>query len=145
MMQPRISSFPMVEDHLLQINSSILPKRCLTTINMVMKDGKKSVAEKIVESLTPWVKRRKKTDPSLPAETAWKLYRLGYPTCCWCSHLFVWEEPPQVPMPISTDRQPSLALKWIVSMLESSERSMAERLAAELFHPKVKGIDQEEG
>ena len=140
MMQPHISSSHMVEDHLLQqLQLQHSPQEVSDKlVNMVMKDGKKSVAEKIVMGSLTLMGQETQEDGSkvYQPRTAWKTLLTGVsnvlPTVETRS-VRLGGTNHQVPMPISTDRQLSLALKWIVKHARKrSERSMVERLAAEL-------------
>ena len=141
MMQQHISSsHHMVEESVLQqLQLQHAPDEVANKlVNMVMKDGKKSVAEKIVMGSLTLMGKETQEDGSevFQPRTAWKTLLTGVsnvlPTVETRS-VRLGGTNHQVPMPISTDRQLSLALKWIVKHARKrSERSMKERLAAEL-------------
>ena len=141
MMQQHISSsHHMVEESVLQqLQLQHAPDEVANKlVNMVMKDGKKSVAEKIVMGSLTLMGKETQEDGSevFQPRAAWKTLLTGVsnvlPTVETRS-VRLGGTNHQVPMPISTDRQLSLALKWIVKHARKrSERSMKERLAAEL-------------
>ncbi len=98
-------------------------------INNVMKDGKKSMAERIVYNALEIVKKKTKKDPLEVFETALekvrplvevKPRRVGGATY-------------QVPIEVEKDRGEKVALKWIVrAARERAGKSMIEKLAAEI-------------
>ncbi len=100
-------------------------------INCVMKDGKKSIAEKIVyEAMDILDKRVPDEEPLKVFETAIenvkpmievRSKRVGGATY-------------QVPMPVSPQRQQALAFRWILAAArEKKGKPMSQRLAAELL------------
>ncbi len=99
-------------------------------INKVMKDGKKSLAERIVYGAFDQVKRRTGREPVEVLEQALKNVmpvlevrprRVGGATY-------------QVPLEVRPERRVSLGLRWIVEYArERKDRTMAERLAGELL------------
>lgn len=99
-------------------------------INKVMKNGKKSLAERIVYAAFDQVKRRTGREPVEVLEQALKNVmpvlevrprRVGGATY-------------QVPLEVRPERRVSLGLRWIVEYArERKDRTMAERLAAELL------------
>jgi len=99
-------------------------------INKVMLKGKKGVAEKIVYKAFDIIESRTKQEPLSTFKTSLenikpiievKSRRVGGATY-------------QVPMEVRSDRRTSLALRWLISYsLQRSEKTMAERLAAELL------------
>ena len=98
-------------------------------MNVVMLNGKKSVAEKIVYGALDRVAERTKKDPMEIFEGALdniapmvevKSRRVGGATY-------------QVPVEVKANRQMALAMRWLVDAARSrSEKSMGERLAGEL-------------
>lgn len=99
-------------------------------INMVMVDGKKSVAEGILYGALDTVAEKKGGDPMEALETALenvrpvvevKSRRVGGATY-------------QVPVEVRPVRRDSLAMRWIIEAARKrSEKSMAQRLAGELL------------
>jgi small subunit ribosomal protein S7 len=99
-------------------------------INMVMVDGKKSVAERIMYGALDQVAERKNADPMEILETALenvrpvvevKSRRVGGATY-------------QVPVEVRPVRRNTLAMRWLIDAARSrSEKSMAMRLAGELL------------
>ena len=98
--------------------------------NVVMKDGKKSTAEHIVYGAFDVIGNRYKEDPievfrkavdTVKPKVEVKSRRVGGATY-------------QVPVEVRPERRVSLAMRWIVLYSRSrGEKSMAERLAAELY------------
>ena len=98
-------------------------------MNVVMLDGKKSVAEKIVYGALDMVAERSKKDPMEVFEAAMdnirpvvevKSRRVGGATY-------------QVPVEVRGVRQTALAMRWVVDAARArSEKSMGQRLAGEL-------------
>ena len=98
--------------------------------NNLMKDGKKSIAEKIVYGALDRVAARGKEDPIALFRQALdnvrpmvevKSRRVGGATY-------------QVPVEVRSQRRTALAMRWLVdSARKRSEKSMGERLAAELI------------
>jgi small subunit ribosomal protein S7 len=99
-------------------------------INMVMEDGKKSVAERVVYGALDHAQQRKGAEPLELLEKALenvrpmvevKSRRVGGATY-------------QVPVEVRPVRQMALAMRWTIDSARSrSEKSMAERLAGELL------------
>ncbi len=99
-------------------------------INKVMKDGKKSIAARIVYDALDIIKRRTKRHPLDVLEEAVKNVsptlevkprRVGGSTY-------------QIPVEVPPDRQTSLAIRWILAAARKrSGKSMAEKLASELM------------
>ena len=100
-------------------------------MNMVMEDGKKSIAEKIVYGALDQVSSKKKDEePLLVLEAAFdnvrptvevKSRRVGGATY-------------QVPVEVRSVRRTTLAMRWIIDAARArGEKSMAERLAGELL------------
>ncbi|MFO0609778.1 MAG: 30S ribosomal protein S7 [Polyangiales bacterium] len=97
--------------------------------NTVMQSGKKAVAEGIVYGAFDVIQARHKEDPlevfrkaldNVKPKVEVKSRRVGGATY-------------QVPVEVRQDRRVSLAMRWLVSYSDSrGEKSMAERLAAEL-------------
>jgi small subunit ribosomal protein S7 len=99
-------------------------------INKVMKNGKKSLAERIVYDAFEIVERQARRNPLDVFEAAVrnatpllevKPRRVGGATY-------------QVPVEIKGDRRQSLAMRWLVNFARArSGKTMAEKLAAELL------------
>tara|TARA_Y100000996_G_scaffold307992_1_gene244668 strand:- start:885 stop:1352 length:468 start_codon:yes stop_codon:yes gene_type:complete len=100
-------------------------------VNYIMKDGKKSIAEKIFYSSLDMIKEKMKTDSPLDVFKKAidnvgpilevKSKRIGGATY-------------QVPMEVSRDRRIALAMRWILLYSRSRKgKTMASRLAAELM------------
>ena len=99
-------------------------------INVVMQDGKKSIAQKIVYSAFERVSEKlEKGDPTdlllgamenIRPKLEVKSRRVGGTTY-------------QVPLEISFERQQSLAFRWLVSAARSRRGAMGENLAAEII------------
>ncbi|MBV2122143.1 MAG: 30S ribosomal protein S7 [Candidatus Thiodiazotropha taylori] len=99
-------------------------------INMVMQDGKKSVAEKILYGALDSVVEKRGGEPLDLLETALenvrplvevKSRRVGGATY-------------QVPVEVRPNRRNSLAMRWLIeASRKRSEKSMAYRLAGELL------------
>jgi len=99
-------------------------------INVIMKRGKKSVAERIMYGALEIIQKRTKQDPLPVFEKAVenvkplvevKSRRVGGSTY-------------QVPVEIRTERRVSLAIRWLVQFSQKRpEKTMQERLAAELM------------
>ena len=99
-------------------------------INKVMKDGKKSTAERIVYGALDIVADRTKEDPRTVFEQAMRNTmpllevrprRVGGATY-------------QIPLEVRPARQTSLAMRWLLGAARSrSGRPMIERLAAEII------------
>jgi small subunit ribosomal protein S7 len=100
-------------------------------INTIMKDGKKSIAEKIVYGALDTVAEKKKETDSMdvlnealenvrPAVEV-KSRRVGGATY-------------QVPVEVRASRQNALAMRWLVEAARKrGEKSMAQKLAGELL------------
>jgi len=99
-------------------------------INKVMQQGKKSVAERILYRAMEIIQERTKEDPLKVFEKSVsnvkpiievKSRRVGGATY-------------QVPQEIRPERRTALAIRWLIAYaLERSEKSMEEKLAAELL------------
>ncbi len=99
-------------------------------INMVMVDGKKSVAEHILYKALDQVSEKKSGEPLEVLEQALenvrpvvevKSRRVGGATY-------------QVPVEVRPNRRNSLAMRWLIDAARKrSEKSMAQRLAGELM------------
>ena len=107
-------------------NSKVISK----FINMIMWDGKKSVAQKIVYGAMDLIKDKVKQDPlpvvmkaidNVKPSIETKSRRVGGATY-------------QVPVDVPPRRQLTLALRWIIRYArERNGKSMKEKLAAELL------------
>ena len=101
-----------------------------TMINKVMRNGKKSVAERIVYGALDQVAERIKEDPRVVFEQAMRNTmpvlevrprRVGGATY-------------QIPLEVRPARQTSLAMRWILGSARGrAGRPMSERLAAEII------------
>ena len=99
-------------------------------INMLMKGGKKSVAERIVYGALDKMESRKKGEPielfkqaldNVRPVVEVKSRRVGGATY-------------QIPVEVRPERSMALAMRWIVDASKSrSEKNMGERLAGELL------------
>ncbi|GIK57246.1 MAG: 30S ribosomal protein S7 [Chloroflexi bacterium] len=99
-------------------------------VNRLMKDGKKSVAQRVLYDSFDLIETRSKRAPLEVFEQALdnvkpqievKPRRVGGSTY-------------QVPVPVDSERQMSLAMRWLLMAARSrSGRSMAEKLAGELM------------
>jgi small subunit ribosomal protein S7 len=97
--------------------------------NIVMMDGKKSTAEKIVYGALDIIQQRYKEDPlevfrkaldAVKPKVEVKSRRVGGATY-------------QVPVEVRAERRVALAMRWLVTYSrERGEKTMVERLAAEL-------------
>jgi small subunit ribosomal protein S7 len=99
-------------------------------INLLMRKGKKNTAEQIFYGSLEILKEKAKDEPLKVFKQAMenvkpvvevKSRRVGGATY-------------QVPVEVRTDRRTSLAIRWLIQYAkERSEKSMAERLAAEFL------------
>lgn len=99
-------------------------------INRIMKNGKKSVATRLMYDALEIVRERSKRDPIEVLDLAMKNVgplmevrprRVGGATY-------------QVPMEVPTDRRQTLAMRWILTASRArSGKSFAEKLSAELM------------
>jgi len=99
-------------------------------INMIMRDGKKSIAEKVIYGALSSIEEKKKSDPNEVLGKALenvrpmvevKSRRVGGATY-------------QVPIEVRADRRVALAMRWLVDAARKrSEKSMGMRLAAEIL------------
>jgi small subunit ribosomal protein S7 len=99
-------------------------------INVIMEDGKKSIAEKVVYGALDQVAQRSKADPLEAFEKAMdnvrpvvevKSRRVGGATY-------------QVPVEVRADRRNALAMRWITEAARKrGEKSMDLRLAGEIM------------
>ncbi len=99
-------------------------------INMIMRDGKKSIAEKVIYGALDSIEEKKKSDPNEVLGKALenvrpmvevKSRRVGGATY-------------QVPVEVRADRRVALAMRWLVDAARKrSEKSMGMRLAGEIL------------
>jgi len=99
-------------------------------INNIMRQGKKSVAERILYEAFDVIERRSKQDPLEVFHKAMdhvrpvievKSRRVGGATY-------------QVPVEVRSDRRDALAMRWIISYAKNrSEKTMIDKLAGELL------------
>ncbi len=102
-------------------------------VNNVMYDGKKGVAQTIVYDAFTIIEEKLGQNPlevfqdaldNIKPQLEVKARRVGGSTY-------------QVPMDVRADRQQTLALRWLITYSRNrSERTMAERLAAEIMDAK---------
>ena len=99
-------------------------------MNHIMKDGKKSVAEKIVYGAFDQIEGKLKTDPikvfhdaidNVMPSVEVRSRRVGGATY-------------QVPVEVRSERRKALAIRWIIAAARSrSEDTMGEKLSSELI------------
>jgi len=99
-------------------------------VNILMKDGKKSIAEKIIYDALDLIAERRDEDPleifdgaleNVKPMVEVKSRRVGGATY-------------QVPVEVRASRRTALAMRWIVEYARNrSEKSMMQRLAGELI------------
>jgi small subunit ribosomal protein S7 len=99
-------------------------------VNRLMRDGKKSVAQRVLYDSFDLIESRTKRSPvdvfeqaldNVKPQIEVKPRRVGGSTY-------------QVPVPVDSERQVSLAMRWLLTAARSrSGRSMAEKLAGELM------------
>lgn len=104
-------------------------RRLTKFINVVMRDGKKSTAERIVYGALDRVAERAKDDPvkvwdralaNVKPRVEVKARRVGGSTY-------------QVPVDVRVDRSQALGMRWIVTFARKrGEKNMVERLASEI-------------
>ncbi|MEE9350702.1 MAG: 30S ribosomal protein S7 [Thiotrichaceae bacterium] len=103
-------------------------------VNTLMKDGKKSVAEKIVYKALEDINQKKGSDMEILEEALQnvrpsvevKSRRVGGATY-------------QVPVEVRSSRQDALAMRWLVEAARKrGEKSMAQKLAGELMEAAEK-------
>ena len=105
-------------------------RRITKFVNVVMRDGKKAVAEGIVYGALDLVAERAKDDPlkvwdralgNVKPKVEVKSRRVGGSTY-------------QVPVEVRPDRRTALSMRWLIGAARRrAERSMADKLAAELL------------
>ncbi len=99
-------------------------------MNVLMRDGKKSAAERIVYGALDTVESRAKTDPvrlfhdaldNIRPSVEVRSRRVGGATY-------------QVPVEVRSERRQALAIRWLIRAARSRpEKTMADRLSAELI------------
>jgi len=100
-------------------------------INCLMKDGKKSIAEKIFYEALNIIEKKNSEAPSL--ELFKKAVELAKPVLEVRSRR-VGGATYQVPTEVRSERRQSLAFRWIINFARArSGKSMAEKLAAEIL------------
>ena len=100
-------------------------------INNLMKDGKKSVAEKIVYDCFLQIEKKEKTDS--PVEVFKKALRNASPMVEVKSRR-IGGATYQVPIEVPENRRMALAMRWIISFARSRKgNSMVDGLTAELI------------
>ena len=98
-------------------------------IDTVMRNGKKSLAERIVYQAIE--KSREGSDGGDPLDTLLKAVDNSKPRLEVKSRR-VGGATYQVPIEVSSDRQVSLAMRWIVNFAKNRRGTMVDNLAAEL-------------
>ncbi|PNQ75378.1 30S ribosomal protein S7 [Hanstruepera neustonica] len=102
-------------------------------VNMMMWDGKKSVAFKVFYDAIDIVDR-KKTDDEKTALELWKDALSNVMPHVEVRSRRVGGATFQIPMQIRPDRKVSTAMKWLISYSRKrNEKSMAQKLAAEIL------------
>ena len=102
-------------------------------VNMMMWDGKKSVAFKIFYDAIDIVEE-KKTDEEKTALETWKDALSNVMPHVEVRSRRVGGATFQIPMQIRPDRKVSTAMKWLISFSRKrNEKSMAQKLAAEVL------------
>ncbi|MBT8308775.1 MAG: 30S ribosomal protein S7 [Flavobacteriaceae bacterium] len=102
-------------------------------VNMMMWDGKKSVAFKVFYDAIDIVEE-KKTDDEKSALETWKDALSNVMPHVEVRSRRVGGATFQIPMQIRPDRKISTAMKWLISYSRKrNEKSMAQRLAAEVL------------
>tara|TARA_B100001029_G_scaffold172515_1_gene170349 strand:+ start:716 stop:1183 length:468 start_codon:yes stop_codon:yes gene_type:complete len=100
-------------------------------INNLMKDGKKSVAEKIVYNSFEMIGKKEKTDE--PLDIFKKALKNASPVLEVKSRR-IGGATYQVPIEIPDNRRMALAMRWIITFARSRKgNSMVDRLSAELI------------
>jgi small subunit ribosomal protein S7 len=107
-------------------NSTLVQK----FINLYLKEGKKSVAERVVYSAMEMLKERTKEDPLKAVEKAIENVRPVLET----KSRRVGGATYQVPIEVPIERSTGVAVRWLLSFARArSGKSMEEKLAAELM------------
>ena len=102
-------------------------------VNMMMWDGKKSVAFRIFYDAIDIVDQ-KKTDEEKSALELWKDALSNVMPHVEVRSRRVGGATFQIPMPIRPDRKISTAMKWLISYARKrNEKSMAQKLSAEIL------------
>ena len=102
-------------------------------VNMMMWDGKKSVAFKIFYDAIDIVEEKKNNDEKTALET-WKDALSNVMPHVEVRSRRVGGATFQIPMQIRPDRKVSTAMKWLISYSRKrNEKSMAQKLAAEIL------------
>ncbi len=102
-------------------------------VNMLMWDGKKSVAFSIFYDAMEIIKERNQEDEKTPLEI-WKEALSNVMPHVEVRSRRVGGATFQIPMQIRPDRKVSLAMKWLISFSRKrNEKSMALRLAQEIL------------
>ena len=102
-------------------------------VNMMMWDGKKSVAFKVFYDAIDIVEE-KKTDDEKSALETWKDALSNVMPHVEVRSRRVGGATFQIPMQIRPDRKVSTAMKWLISYARKrNEKSMAQRLASEIL------------
>ena len=102
-------------------------------VNMMMWDGKKSIAFKVFYDAIAIVEE-KKTDEEKAALEVWKDALSNIMPHVEVRSRIVGGATFQIPMQIRPDRKISTAIKWMISYARKrNEKSMAQRLASEIL------------
>ena len=101
-------------------------------INCVMRDGKKSVAQRVVYGAFDIIEQRTKSDP--PAIEVFRMAIENVKPRVEVRSKRVGGANYQVPMQVNRRRQQSLAFRWIINAARGEKsKPMADRLARELM------------
>jgi small subunit ribosomal protein S7 len=99
-------------------------------VNYIMRDGKKTIAQKIVYKALETVSERAKGDPLVVFENAFKNLQ---PTVEVKSKR-VGGANYQIPIPVRGERRVALAFRWLIAAANARKgRPMAEKLADEIM------------
>ncbi len=102
-------------------------------VNMLMWDGKKSLAFRVFYDALDIVEQ-KKTDEEKPALELWKEALSNVMPHVEVRSRRVGGATFQIPMQIRPDRKISTAMKWLITFARKrNEKSMAQKLAAEIL------------
>ena len=112
-------------------------------MNMIMQDGKKSVAERIVYGALEQIRRREQ-----PEKSPWKCLTRPSTTSSPMVEVKsrrVGGATYQVPVEVRPARRQTLAMRWVIDAARKrGEKSMAQRLADELLDASRSAARSEE-
>ena len=111
-------------------------------VNMMMWDGKKSVAFKVFYDAIDIVEEKKQGEEKTALEI-WKDALSNVMPHVEVRSRRVGGATFQIPMQIRPDRKVSMAMKWLISFSRKrNEKSMAQRLAAEVLQLQKKKVQR---